>query len=77
MQSDNGVIEVAENPRLAPPSLNDGGAQKADLIRQFALTGNSADGGLIAQLSNNPFFTAVCNTQCAKRSQLTLFRASV
>jgi hypothetical protein len=60
MQSDNGLVKVASNPTSVPPGLNDGGAaQKADLLRQFASSGNSGDGGLIAQLSNNPFFTAV------------------
>ncbi|EXJ57497.1 mitochondrial chaperone BCS1 [Cladophialophora yegresii CBS 114405] len=60
MQGENGVVKVPANPASVPPGLNDGGgaAHKADLIRQFASSGNSGDGGLIAQLSNNPFFTA-------------------
>jgi hypothetical protein len=39
--------------------VGDAAAHKADLIRQFASTSDATGGGLIAQLSNNPFFTAV------------------
>jgi hypothetical protein len=54
MPGDNGVV-VAANSTPAP-TLNDVAAPKADLVRQFATT---TDGGLIAQLTSNPFFTAV------------------
>lgn len=58
---DNAVVPVASNPTSNPQGLNDSAAQKADLLRQFAGAGNEATdgGGLIAQLANNPFFTAV------------------
>ena len=61
MQGDNGVLPVATNPSPAPtaPILNETAAQKAELVRQFASAGSSTDGGLIAQLTSNPFFTAV------------------
>ncbi|OQV01833.1 hypothetical protein CLAIMM_07124 [Cladophialophora immunda] len=60
MQSDNGLVKVASNTNTSPtpPALTDAASQKADLVRQFATASNSTDGGLIAQLINNPFFTA-------------------
>ncbi len=64
MQGDNGVT---------PPSSAE---YKADLVRQFASVGGKDDGGLIAQLTSNPFFTAVCQLienrgPYARRSSLT------
>lgn len=35
-------------------------ASKQDVAKQF--TSNTGDGGLVAQLTSNPFFTAVCAT---------------
>ncbi|KAH0839208.1 Mitochondrial chaperone BCS1 [Fonsecaea pedrosoi] len=60
MQSDNGLVQVASNTNtsLSTPALTDAASQKADLLRQVASTSSSTDGGLIAQLLNNPFFTA-------------------
>lgn len=55
MQSDNGIVRPAP---VSAPAVNDA-AQKADLIRQFARPADASDGGLIAQLTGNPFFTAV------------------
>ena len=55
MQRDDGVVNVASNS----PAFPDVPTQKVDLIRQLASNGNTGDGGLIAQLANNPFFTAV------------------
>lgn len=59
MQGDNGVVNIASEQ----PSLNahDATAQQADLVRQLTGAGSSSnEGGLIAQLSNNPLFTGVC-----------------
>ncbi|EXJ86783.1 mitochondrial chaperone BCS1 [Capronia epimyces CBS 606.96] len=57
MQSDNGVVTVASNS--APTPLNAPAAPpKAELLRQFAGAGSASDGGLVAQLTSNPFFTA-------------------
>jgi hypothetical protein len=58
MQSDNEVLKVASSSAASPPIAQDAAAQKADL-RQFASSENSGNGGLIAQLASNPFFTAV------------------
>ncbi|KIV80336.1 hypothetical protein PV11_07842 [Exophiala sideris] len=58
MQSDNGVVTVASNQPSPAASLNDAAAQKADFVRLFAGGGSSTEGGLIAQLANNPLFTA-------------------
>ncbi|KAG9775739.1 hypothetical protein KCU88_g5060, partial [Aureobasidium melanogenum] len=66
MQSDNGVEPVASSSTAAPPTspatgLNEHPASKSDLLRQFAGTGTSnasGDGGILAQLTSNPFFTA-------------------
>ncbi|EXJ88042.1 mitochondrial chaperone BCS1 [Capronia coronata CBS 617.96] len=60
MQSDNGVVTVASNSAAhTSPGLTEAAApSKADLLRQFAGAGNASDGGLLAQLTSNPFFTA-------------------
>lgn len=71
MQGDNGVNTVS-----AQSGLNDGVAGKADLVRQFASTGHNPDDGLIAQLTSNPFFTAVCQSaSVCGRNILTIERA--
>ena len=61
MQGDNGRVPVASNAASSPsaPVVNDVAQQKIDLARQFTGATNNADGGLIAQLTGNPFFTAV------------------
>jgi len=58
MQSDNGVVTVVSNQPTPAARVNDAATQKADFVRLFAGGGNS-EGGLIAQLANNPLFTAV------------------
>ncbi len=75
MQGDNGVVTVAANSTTSSASgLNDVAAQKADLVRQFATASNTTDGGggLIAQLSTNPFFTAVCIYYSSRHHLLAL-----
>lgn len=66
MQGDNGAVKVASN--ISTPSSNavltNPAEQKLDLARQFTAATNSPDGGLIAQLTSNPFFTAVCTPLC-------------
>lgn len=60
MQSDNGVVTVASNSAATPTGVNPAAAPpKAELLRQFAAGSNASDGGLVAQLTSNPFFTAV------------------
>ncbi|KAK5046350.1 hypothetical protein LTR84_008494 [Exophiala bonariae] len=60
MQGDNGAVNVASN--ISSPSSNEVVTnpveQKLDLARQLTAATNSPDGGLIAQLTGNPFFTA-------------------
>lgn len=61
MQGDNGLVPVSSNAALSPsaPVVNDVAQQKLDLARQLTTATNNAEGGLIAQLTGNPFFTAV------------------
>lgn len=61
MQGDNGPVTVASNASSSPsvPVVNDVAQQKVDLARQLTAATNNAEGGLIAQLTSNPFFTAV------------------
>lgn len=73
MQGDNGVVTVAANSTTSSASgLNDVAAQKADLVRQFATINTNDGGGLITQLSNNPFFTAVCIYYSSRHHLLAL-----
>lgn len=61
MQGDNAPVAVTSNVASPPshPAINNPVEQKLDLARQFTAATNNADGGLIAQLTSNPFFTAV------------------
>jgi hypothetical protein len=55
MHSDDGLVKGASSLASSPDGVT---VNKADAFRQLA-TSNTGDGGLIAQLTSNPFFTAV------------------
>lgn len=54
MPAEDGSAVAASSPVVA-----DAATQKQDIARQL-LSGNGTSEGVIAQLANNPFFTAVC-----------------
>jgi hypothetical protein len=72
MQSDDGLVGGASS--LA--SSSDGVAvNKADALRQLATS--NGEGGLVAQLTSNPFFTAVSIAKSRHTTGTEFCRASV
>jgi hypothetical protein len=55
MQGDNGLSALTP----VAPSRVDGAVSKPDIARQLLIADRASEGGLIAQLTSNPFFTAV------------------
>ena len=50
---------MAEGDRNALATVTSGHAPTPDLATQLVQSNSGGDGGLIAQLTTNPFFTAV------------------
>ncbi len=51
----------------------DAASQKQDLARQIIAADRGGEGGIVAQLSSNPFFTAVQLLQLYRRNMLLTY----
>jgi hypothetical protein len=51
-----------DGPSVSIPTASptvDGSISKPDIVKQLLHAGKASDGGIVAQLTSNPFFTAV------------------
>lgn len=63
MPGDNGLPDASSTlppNQSGAPVVSDVAHTKIDLARQLSSASGPGDGGILAQLTSNPFFTAVC-----------------